>query len=133
MWTRGNVCLIGDSAHSTFPFYGQGLNAGIYDIIILTDIIKEKGLSVDTLSSFEAQQKVNAISLLNLSRKNYDELRSGVKAQSFMEDKLLKMYLRAVYPRQYYCQYELVSFTLVGYAKAWNYGTKELELLEKIK
>ena len=38
-WVKENVCLIGDAAHSTYPFYGQGLNAGLYDIYILNRLI----------------------------------------------------------------------------------------------
>ena len=30
-WSFGKVSLIGDSAHATVPFYGQGMNSGFHD------------------------------------------------------------------------------------------------------
>ena len=41
-WThfvKKNVLLIGDSAHATVPFYGQGMNAGFEDCRILSDML----------------------------------------------------------------------------------------------
>ena len=37
-WTHGKVALIGDSAHATVPFYGQGMNSGFEDCLSLIHI-----------------------------------------------------------------------------------------------
>ena len=34
-WTYGKTALIGDAAHATVPFYGQGMNAGFEDCTVL--------------------------------------------------------------------------------------------------
>ena len=36
-WTVGKFALMGDSAHSTVPFYGQGMNAGFEDCFVIND------------------------------------------------------------------------------------------------
>ena len=38
-WTIGKVALMGDSAHATVPFYGQGMNAGFEDCTVLYDLM----------------------------------------------------------------------------------------------
>ena len=37
-WVNNNICLIGDSAHPIFPFYGQGLNTGLEDCSVLLSL-----------------------------------------------------------------------------------------------
>ena len=34
-WHAGKVALMGDAAHATVPFYGQGMNAGFEDCRVL--------------------------------------------------------------------------------------------------
>ena len=38
-WTHGKVALMGDSAHATVPFYGQGMNSGFEDCTVLNDLM----------------------------------------------------------------------------------------------
>lgn len=38
-WSKGNFLLIGDSAHAMTPFYGQGLNSGLEDCVVLESMI----------------------------------------------------------------------------------------------
>ncbi|KAJ7167022.1 hypothetical protein C8R46DRAFT_1272218 [Mycena filopes] len=38
-WTKGNVALLGDAAHATFPTYGQGFAMGIEDAATLATLL----------------------------------------------------------------------------------------------
>ena len=39
-WHKGErVCLMGDSAHAIVPFYGQGMNSGMEDCSILSELL----------------------------------------------------------------------------------------------
>ena len=39
-WHHGdNVCLMGDAAHAIVPFYGQGMNSGMEDCSILSELL----------------------------------------------------------------------------------------------
>ena len=38
-WNKGGFLLLGDSAHAMTPFYGQGLNSGLEDCVVLESLI----------------------------------------------------------------------------------------------
>ncbi|KAI8608354.1 hypothetical protein BC830DRAFT_1130936 [Chytriomyces sp. MP71] len=42
-FTKGRVILIGDAAHGTVPFYGQGLNQALEDAVTLADLMGHFG------------------------------------------------------------------------------------------
>ena len=42
---KDRAVILGDAAHSMVPFYGQGLNAGLEDVRILSTILDEEGVT----------------------------------------------------------------------------------------
>lgn len=66
-WRVGRVFIAGDAAHQTPPFLGQGMNAGMRDVINLTWKLELicKGLADDTLlDSYEAERSAHASDLV---------------------------------------------------------------------
>lgn len=51
-WSKGRVALIGDAAHSSTPFMGQGGAMAIEDAVVLSDMLANAGDLPATLSSF---------------------------------------------------------------------------------
>lgn len=41
VWSKGRVCLLGDSCHATLPYVGQGANQAIEDAIVLADLLDQ--------------------------------------------------------------------------------------------
>lgn len=70
-WRRGPVFLLGDAAHLTPPFIGQGMGAGIRDAHnlawklagVLDGVLPEQ-----VLDSYEAERKPHAESVIRLAR-----------------------------------------------------------------
>ncbi len=69
-WRRGNVFLLGDAAHLTPPFVGQGMGAGVRDAANLAWKIAgvQRGtLSADVLDSYEQERKPHARHMIRLA------------------------------------------------------------------
>lgn len=69
-WRRGNIFLLGDAAHLTPPFIGQGMGAGVRDAMNLcwkVAGVHHGILSPHTLDSYERERKPHTRSLIRLA------------------------------------------------------------------
>ena len=69
-WRRGNIFILGDAAHLTPPFVGQGMGAGIRDAANLAWKIAgvhDGTLAADVLDSYEQERKPHAQQMIRLA------------------------------------------------------------------
>jgi 3-(3-hydroxy-phenyl)propionate hydroxylase len=69
-WRRGNTFILGDAAHLTPPFIGQGMGAGIRDAANLAWKIagvRHGTLAADVLDSYERERKAHARQMIALA------------------------------------------------------------------
>jgi 2-polyprenyl-6-methoxyphenol hydroxylase-like FAD-dependent oxidoreductase len=69
-WRRGNIFILGDAAHLTPPFIGQGMGAGMRDAANLSWKIagvRNGTLSADVLESYERERKPHTRHLIRLA------------------------------------------------------------------
>ena len=69
-WRRGNIFLLGDAAHLTPPFIGQGMGAGLRDAMNLAWKIAgvhHRDLSPTVLDSYEAERRPHARHMIALA------------------------------------------------------------------
>ena len=69
-WRRDNVFLLGDAAHLTPPFIGQGMGAGLRDAMNLAwklAGVLNGALPAATLDSYEQERKPHARSMIHLA------------------------------------------------------------------
>ena len=69
-WRRGNIFILGDAAHLTPPFIGQGMGAGIRDAMNLAWKIagvRSGTLAADTLDTYEQERKPHTRQLIRLA------------------------------------------------------------------
>jgi 3-(3-hydroxy-phenyl)propionate hydroxylase len=70
-WRNGRVFLLGDAAHLTPPFIGQGMGAGLRDAANLTwklATVLDGRLPESVLDSYEAERKPHARTMINLAK-----------------------------------------------------------------
>ncbi|MEB3981603.1 bifunctional 3-(3-hydroxy-phenyl)propionate/3-hydroxycinnamic acid hydroxylase [Mycobacterium sp. 663a-19] len=69
-WRRGNIFILGDAAHLTPPFIGQGMCAGLRDAMNLAwkiAAVREGTLAPDVLDSYEHERKPHARAMIRLA------------------------------------------------------------------
>jgi 3-(3-hydroxy-phenyl)propionate hydroxylase len=69
-WRRGSVFLLGDAAHLTPPFIGQGMGAGIRDAVNLSWKVAgviDGTLPSSVLDSYEVERKPHARAMIELA------------------------------------------------------------------
>lgn len=97
-WSKGNFLLMGDSCHAMTPFYGQGLNSGLEDCVILEDMIdKYNGHWPTIMKKFQEERKPNADAISQLSSSLFDIMREADVAEGYLLARGLTTYLTETY------------------------------------
>ena len=97
-----NTMLIGDAAHATVPFYGEGMNGSLEDVRIFLELLDEHGDSdMKKVLEIYTQQRVPAgNALVDLSLRNFIEMRDQVADPSFQLRKKIERKVQANHPDQ---------------------------------
>lgn len=132
-WTYNNIALMGDAAHATVPFYGQGMNASLEDCYVMGQLMKEHNEDWPTIfKAYQKSRKPNGDALQDLSVHNYKVMRDLVADPHFLLKKKLERRIHDLYPDQYLSLYSMVSFSSIPYAEALKKGKDQDELMERI-
>jgi 2-polyprenyl-6-methoxyphenol hydroxylase-like FAD-dependent oxidoreductase len=69
-WRRGNIFILGDAAHLTPPFIGQGMGAGLRDAMNLAwkiAAVHDGTLAAEVLHSYEQERKPDVRAMIRLA------------------------------------------------------------------
>lgn len=66
--------ILGDAAHAMVPYYGQGLNAGMEDLTLLTAILEQQLPLQEALAKFSESRWQDAYAICDLAMYNYVEV-----------------------------------------------------------
>ncbi len=128
-----SALLIGDAAHATVPFYGQGMNSGFEDCRILDSLLGENqdNLKV-SFDSFSKIRKPNGDGLQDLSLHNFVVMRDKTTDPKFLLQKKIEKKFTNLYPERWIPLYSMVSFTNIPYSEAWEIGIKQENIMKSI-
>jgi kynurenine 3-monooxygenase len=125
-WTYGKVALMGDAAHATVPFYGQGMNSGFEDCSVMWELMQEYGDDWKTIfQRYQELRKPNGDAVQELSLDNYYVMRDYVADPQFLLQKRFERRISELYPDTYIPLYSQVSFTHIPYAEAYKKGKEQ--------
>ena len=130
---NGTTILVGDSAHATVPFYGQGMNCGFEDCRILDELLDEFGNDLEgCFEKYSEIRKPNGDGVQDLSMQNYVVMRDKTADPKFLLQKKIEQKFANSYPEKWIPLYSMVSFTNIPYAEAWEIGMKQEKLMQNI-
>lgn len=133
-WTVDDkVLLIGDAAHATVPFYGQGMNAGFEGCFVLDELMDKHG--EDFLSCFKEYSKIrkpDGDGVQDLSLHNFIVMRDKTADPQFLLQKKIELRFSKKYPKKWLPLYSMVSFSNIRYSEAWKIGQHQEELMKEI-
>ena len=125
---KRRVLLIGDAAHSTVPFYGQGMNAALEDCLCFGEAFDAGAGAVGlagqqleaAVEAFAASRQPAGLALCDLSMGNYAEMRAKTASPAF----LLRSWLESAFAGSWVnqalglgwrSQYSMVAFSRIPY------------------
>ena len=125
-WSFNNVCIMGDAAHAITPFYGQGMNCAFEDMLILSELMKQRGgLSAEVLHEFQQNRKQDTDAIADLAIDNFYEMRDHTANPIFLKKRMIETALEKTYP-DYYSKYSMVTFRDdMSYHEAMTRGRKQ--------
>ena len=133
-WTVDDkVLLIGDAAHATVPFYGQGMNAGFEGCFVLDQLMQKHG--EDWQACFDEYSKIrkpDGDGVQDLSMHNFIVMRDKTAAPKFLLQKKIELHFSKKYPDKWLPLYSMVSFSTIRYSEAWEIGQKQEKLMQKV-
>ena len=134
-WTHGKLALMGDAAHATVPFFGQGMNAGFEDCSVMWELMqKHKENWEEVFKEYERVRKPNGDAVQDLSLYNYIVMRDRVADPEFLLSQKIERRINFLYPDKYFPLYSMVAFTNIEYQTALTKGQEqEATILRIIK
>jgi kynurenine 3-monooxygenase len=132
-WTSGKFALMGDAAHATVPFYGQGMNAGFEDCTVMWELMQKHNENWDQVfKEYQELRKPDGDGVQDLSLHNYYVMRDYVADPEFLLQKRFERRIEQLYPQEYTPLYSQVSFTNIRYSDAYRNGMLQDEFIKKI-
>ncbi|MDZ4748132.1 MAG: NAD(P)/FAD-dependent oxidoreductase [Saprospiraceae bacterium] len=109
-WNTERSLLMGDAAHAVVPFYGQGMNCSMEDVLKLDQCLDDVQENwPKAFDMYYVGRKKDADAIADLAVENYYEMRNHVDNPDFIAKRAIEMQLEKKYP-DYASKYNLVTF-----------------------
>jgi kynurenine 3-monooxygenase len=127
------VCLLGDAAHAIVPFFGQGMNCGFEDCVVLDQLLTKNNENWEqTFKEFEIERKPNADAVAQLALDNFIEMRDKTGDPTFLLRKKIESRIAAEHPN-FISMYVQVTFTpSISYYEAYSAGQLHNKYLDQL-
>lgn len=147
-WTFDNkIGLIGDAAHAIVPFFGQGMNCGFEDCVVLNDLITKHLTPTLSLkegdgeniawtkifAEYEQLRKPDADAIADLAIANFIEMRDKTADPKFLLQKKIEAHFSNKHPDKWIPLYSMVTYSPhIRYSTALKEGQKQEVIMQKI-
>ena len=134
-WVFDNkIGLIGDAAHAIVPFYGQGMNCGFEDCVVLNELIEKHNDDWDIIfPEYEQLRKPDGDAIADLAIANFVEMRDKTADPKFILQKKIEAKFSQHYPDKWIPLYSMVTYSPhIRYSTALKVGQKQQKIMDEI-
>lgn len=132
-WTHGKTALMGDAAHATVPFYGQGMNAGFEDCTVMWELMQKHNENWEKVfEEYQLMRKPDGDGVQDLSLHNYYVMRDYVADPKFLLQKKIEAHFSEKHPDKWMPLYSQVTFSHIRYSEAWEKGQIQDAIMKKV-
>jgi kynurenine 3-monooxygenase len=134
-WTFENkIALIGDAAHAIVPFYGQGMNCGFEDCVVLDSLIEKHAEDWERiLPEYQELRKPDADAIADLAIMNFIEMRDRTADPMFILQKKIEARFSSKYPDKWIPLYSMVTYSPhIRYSEALRAGQRQEQIMQRI-
>lgn len=132
-WHHGKCALMGDAAHATVPFYGQGMNAGFEDCTVMNDLMIKHDHDWDKIfAEYSPFRKPDGDGLQDLSLHNYHVMRDYVADPKFLLQKKIEAKFSESHPDKWLPLYSMTTFSEIRYSVAWKEGQRQQAIMDEV-
>jgi len=130
---ENNIILLGDSAHATVPFYGQGMNCGFEDCTIFSEMLDDaNGNWEGLLPAFSDTRVPDGNAIIDLSLMNYIEMRDLTANDEFLLRKKIEAKFSDLYPEKWIPLYSQVTFSHIRYSQVISNGKRQMAIMDEV-
>lgn len=134
-WTFDNrIALIGDAAHAIVPFYGQGMNCGFEDCVVLNELIeKHKENWPEILKEYQSLRKPDGDAIADLAIANFTEMRDKTADPRFLLQKKIEARFAEKHPGKWIPLYTMVTYSpKIRYSEALKAGARQQVIMDEV-
>jgi kynurenine 3-monooxygenase len=128
------IALIGDAAHAIVPFYGQGMNCGFEDCVVLNGLVeKHKENWPLILAEYQQLRKPDGDAIADLAVANFIEMRDKTADPKFLLQKKIEARFSGKYPDKWIPLYSMVTYSpQIRYSTALKEGARQQAIMDVI-
>lgn len=134
-WVFDNkIALIGDAAHAIVPFFGQGMNCGFEDCVVLNELIGKHNEDWNKiLPEYQSSRKPDGDAIADLAIANFIEMRDKTADPKFLLQKKIEARFNDKYPDKWIPLYSMVTYSPnIRYSTALKEGMRQEAIMQKI-
>jgi kynurenine 3-monooxygenase len=122
---KGNVLIVGDAAHAMVPFYGEGMNTGFEDCMVLNDLIDRYPNSFErALEEYSKVRHQDVVTICDLSMENYAEMRDKVNSPLFTFKRSVERFFYRL-NKDFIPIHNMISHTTIPYSECVKRAEKQ--------
>lgn len=143
-WTYSDkMAMVGDSAHAIVPFYGQGMNCGFEDCVVMNQLMDKYLGEINgdddsaawqkIFNDYQIARKPDGDAIADLAVMNFIEMRDKTADPKFLLQKKIEAWFSDKHPDKWIPLYTMVTYSpQIRYSEALREGLRQESIMQQV-